>query len=74
MSEFKSSPLFVKFMIIQLIYYVSYPQNEIEYRDNFFREIETLAYSFSLVDQQLIYDYLGYEYMYKDVKKAKYFF
>lgn len=74
LSEFKSSPLFIKFMIIQLIYYVSYPQNEIECRDNFFREIETLAYSFSPVDQQLIYDYLGYEYMYKDVKKAKYFF
>ncbi|MEG2993658.1 MAG: helix-turn-helix transcriptional regulator [Bacilli bacterium] len=74
LTDYKYSPLFNKYMIIQLIYYIIYPEENIHERESFFEEILTLIHSFSPGDQQIIYDYLGFENINKNITKAKTYF
>ncbi|SJZ36682.1 helix-turn-helix domain-containing protein [Anaerorhabdus furcosa] len=74
LADYKYSPLFAKYMIIQLIYYVTYPEENQQEKETFLAEILSLVHSFSPNHQQIIYDYLGFDFMYSNVSKAKIYF
>lgn len=74
LENYKYSFLFSRYMIISLMYFALFDKDESIEKTEFLVEIDKLSYLFTLEKQQIIFDYLGYAYMYKDLDKAGNYF
>lgn len=71
---YKYSCIYAKFMIIKLMYYVLFIDSENKEKNKFITEISEISYLFSIQEQQIINDYLGYELINKDSEAANKYF